>query len=192
MYFKLYFLKKDKEIDSSVLKLEVVLDILDDTNHAQLMLSPIDEDVQIVQETYDDDKKLLGVFNVGVFKQDVSYNKEHNLFEFGIKTSFDVFIFNICALLDIGKLTIDENVKLSETGFAPIKERVKSISLTLEEICSLNGFLGKFSIIDNSIDFKGIVLNLQAIHESVSDGEHIPDVKSNLLKRSENLYLWER
>lgn len=187
MYFKVYFLKDDV-IESSLLKLEVLLEGLEDTNKAQLILSPLDKDVRIVQETYNDNDELEGVFNVGVFKQDIDYNKENNTFEIEVKTGFDVFIFNICALLNVGKLTIDEDVKPSESRFAPIQERVKSITLYLEEFNALDGFVGEFAINETSIDFKGLVINCQAIHESVESGAYVPDFESDEILRGESLF----
>lgn len=184
-------MKEDERIDSSFLKLEVLLDGLESTNHAQLKLEPIDKDVRIVQETYDINNNILGVYNVGVFKQDIAYNKQLDVFDIAIKTSFDVFIFNICVMLGIGKLTIDESVKTSENGFAPIEERVKTLSLSLEELKCINNFIGEFSLKDTSIDFKGLVFNVEGIHENVKDGALMSEVKCNLLKRSENLIKWD-
>ena len=75
-------------------------------------------------------------------------------------------------------------------GVSPLFDRVKSIILTLEEFKMLDGFVGKFSICNPSIDFEMLVISIKGIDKSVCDGAHVPEVKSKCLKGGEYLFKW--
>ena len=190
MYSRVYLLKDDL-LDSTLFKLEVLFEGFEETNQAKLCIAPLDKEVSIVHEIYNDDNTLFDVFNIGNFKQDIDFNEEKEVFEIAIKTGFDVFIFNICALLEMGKLTIDEDVKPSKNGFAPIQERVKSITLNMKEFNALDGYVCECAINEDSFDFKGLVINCQGIHESVKSGAYVPDFESDVIMRGEDLSIWD-
>ena len=174
---------------------EVNLDDLDD-NKVSLLLKPYESDVEIAIVKYGNDWKFKKVKGLDYCTLTCNYNKNEDQLEIAILNGFDVFIFNICSLLDIGHIAIDEDVEPSGLfqameGFFLIEVRVKSITLSLEEFKLLDGFIGEFSICNPSIDFIKLIISLKSIHESVCDGAHVPDVKSNNLKRSENLFIWD-
>ena len=75
-------------------------------------------------------------------------------------------------------------------GFFNIPDRVKSIMLSLEEFKMLDGFVGEFNICNPSFDFLSLKIAINEISESVCDGAHVPDVKSDLL-RGESLFIWD-
>lgn len=188
------FFKNGERKCSSYLKSEVNLDELDD-NKVSLYLKPYEHNVKIASEHYSldweiDDKKFIDYFIL-----DCQYDKAQDKIEIIVNNGFDVFIFNICALLGIGRLAIDEDVEPSGLfqameGFFNIPDRVKSIMLSLEEFKMLDGFVGEFNICNPSFDFLSLKIAINEISESVCDGAHVPDVKSDLL-RGESLFIWD-
>lgn len=186
------FFKNGERKCSSYLISQVNLDEIDD-NKAQLLLKPYEQDVEIAIVHYGLDWKIDDMKGLDYFILDCSYNKSEDKIEINVNNGFDVFIFNICALLGIGRLTIDKDVEplgvfQAMEGFFNVNERVKSIILTLEEFKLLDGFVGKFSICNPSIDFLSLQISIKEISESVCDGADIPEIKSECLKGGEKLY----
>ena len=191
MTIETVFFKNGERKCSSYLKSEVCLDELDD-NKVSLLLKPYEHDVEIAIVHYGFDWQIEHEKRLDYFTLTCYYDKREDMIEILIDNGFDVFIFNICALLGIGRLNIIENVEplglfQAMEGFLPIHERVRSILLTLEEFKLLDGFVGKFSLCNPSIDFIRLVIAFDSIHESVCDGAHVPYMKSSLLKRGESL-----
>jgi len=181
------FYKNGEEIRSSLLKCEVSILNLE-IGHLQLKLTPYDEDVMILRKYYDNAWNVENMHTLDCFFIDCIYDDINDSIEFNMHTSFDLFLFNICALLGIGRLkTSDDFVDIGENGFAHIYQRVNVFYLTLEEFKLLDGFIGKFTLNGSSVSFDGLFMRFDCIHESVSDGADVPDVKSKLLKRGERL-----
>lgn len=191
MTLETIFLKNNERKCKGFLMSEVSLDDLDD-NKVSLLLKPYEIDVEIAIVKYGLDWKYKKVKGLEYFTLTCNYDKLEDKIEIAILNGFDVFIFNICALLGIGHIAIDEDVEPSGLfqameGFFSIEDRVKSITLSLEEFKLLDGFIGEFSLCNPSFDFIKLVISLKSIHESVCDGAHVPDVKSKCLKGGEDL-----
>lgn len=186
------FFKDGKRKCSSYLISEVNLDEIDD-NKVSLLLKPYEQDVEIAIVHYGLDWQIDKKDALDYFILDCQYDKAQDKIEIIVNNGFDVFIFNICALLGIGRIAIDEDVEplglfQAMEGFLPIQERVKSITFSLEEFKMLDGFVGKFSICNPSIDFLNLRIAIKEISESVCDGSETPEVKSEYLKRGEYLF----
>ena len=189
------FFKNGQRKCSSSLISEVNLDELDN-NKVSLFLKPLERDVEIAIVHYGQDWKIDDKKGLDYFILDCNYDKREDKIEIIVNNGFDEFIFNICALLDIGRLTINEDVEplglfQAMDGFFNVNDRVKSIILSLEEFKLLDGFVGEFSICNPSIDFLSLRIAIKEISESVCDGAHVPEVKSEYLKRGESLLIWD-
>ena len=186
------FYKNGKEIRSSFLKTEINTQDVEN-GLLSISLKPEDDEVLILRKNYDINTwAVRNVISLDSFILNCVYDEIHDSIEFNIHSSFDLFIFNICALLGIGTLKVnDKYVEFDEHGFAQIFQRVSVFYLTLEEFKMLDGFVGRFTLHGSSISFDGLLLNYKRIHESVSDGAHIPDLKSKLLERGEFLFEWD-
>ena len=184
------FYKNGKEIRSSYLVSEVNLDNLD-KGLLQIQLRPYDKDMLILRKFYDlETWSVKQVHTMDCIFMDCVYDEVNDTIEFNMFTGFDLFLFNICALLGIVTLkTHESNYDLSENGVAHIYQRVSVFYLSLEEFKMLDGFIGKFNFNGSSVTFQGLVMRFDCIHESVCDGAHVPGVKSECLKRGESLLL---
>lgn len=169
---------------------EVNLDELED-NKVQLLLKPYESDVEIAIVHYGQDWNIDDKRGLEYFTLNCNYDNVEDKIEIKVFNGFDEFIFNVCSLLRIGHITLDEDVSFDKMTFAPICERVKSIILSLEEFKMLDGFVGKFSICNPSFDFISLMISVKGIHESVCDGSETPEVNSELLLRGEKLFMWD-
>ena len=185
------FYRKGKEIRSSLLRCDVNLENIE-KHHLQLCLRPYDKNTLILKKYYDPNTwDIKHMKTLDCYYMDCFYDEDNDSIEFNLFESFDLFVFNICSLLNIGTLkTYDDNYLVDEDEFAHIFQRVSVFYLTLEEFKLLDGFVGMFTLNGSSISFDGVILKFDCIHESVSDGDHVPDVKSKLLKRGEDLLNW--
>ena len=192
MSFTEVFIKNGKEIRSNTLMTEINLDNLE-KGLLKISLKPYDENVTILRKHYNDKTwRVDFMHTIEEIILDCVYNDIDDSIEFNLHASFDLFIFNICALLGIGTLKInDKYVDIGKNGFAHIFQRVQVFYLTLEEFKLLNGFVGIFTFNGSSISFDGLLMRYDCIHESVSDGAAIPDFDSDCLKRGEKLFLFD-
>lgn len=185
------FYRKGKEIRSSLLKCKVNLDDIEN-RHLQLCLRPYDEEALILRKYYDDNTwNVKSMKTIDCYYMDCFYDEDKDSIQFNMFEGFDVFLFNVCALLNIGTLkTHESNYIIEKDDFAHIFQRVSVFHLTLDEFKLLDGFVGMFTLNGSSISFDGLIVKFDCIHESVSDGACISDVKSKLLMRGEDLLNW--
>ena len=184
--------KQGEEIDTAPFIFNVELDELETYNNAKLVLKPLDPCVVITREHFDLNNNHTGLFErVKKYETNVFYDDENDLIMFNIWNGFDVALFNICSLLGIGHVELDDHVPNDENGFAPIHDKVSLLKFTLEEFKQLDGFVAMFKFTQHFILFKGLLIGANYIHESVNDGDVVPDFKSNVFKRGEKLFLLE-
>ena len=193
MYFKETIYDKNGEIvDACLFKFTVDLDGVEKINNARLILKPLDPCVVVARRYFKDNESNADPYNYEIIKEfyvDAFYDDEDDEINLNIIGGFDVAIFNICSLLGIGRLHLDDAVKYSCVGFAPIHDKVSSIKLTLEEFKMLDGFVACLKFTDNFVLFKGLVIGANYIHEDVHDGDVVPKFNSDKLLRGENLFL---
>lgn len=184
--------KQGEEIDTAPFIFNIELDELETYNNAKLVLKPLDPCVVITREHFDLNNNHTGLFErVKKYETNVFYDDENDLIMFNIWNGFDVALFNICSLLGIGHVELDDHVPNDENGFAPIHDKVSLLKFTLEEFKQLDGFVAMFKFTQHFILFKGLLIGANYIHESVNDGDVVPDFKSNVFKRGEKLFLLE-
>ena len=117
------------------------------------------------------------------------YNDEDDELILSIHTGFDVALFNICSLLGIGRVELDEGVEYEVNGFAPVHDKVWQLRMTLEEFKQLDGFVSMIKFTPHFILFKGLLIGANYIHKGVKDGDVVPDFRSEKLLRGEDLFL---
>ena len=192
MYFKEFFLQDDVRHDANVLITEVNLDELDKSN-VKLLLKPFYDDVEIVRETYNEDDELIGSQTIDCFKLDCYYDNEHDRIEISRKSNLDMFIFTVCKLLSIGRITLYnynvEDVERRENVSTISENHVRSIILTLEEFKLLDGFCGLIDISGLSVVyFKGLHMSIKSLKESECDDFRRSDKRKEYFLRGEKLY----
>ena len=185
--------REGKVIDTLPFIFNVELDELETFNNAKLEIKPLDPDVVIARYHYEKDEKEIDPFDfeVGTYGTDIFYNDEDDEIFFNIFNGFDVAIFNICSLLGIGRVELDDIVGYRENGFAPIHDKVSRIKFTLEEFKQLDGFIAVFKFTPHFILFKGLLIGARYIHSDVHEGDVVPDFRSSKLLRSEKLFKWD-
>ena len=188
------FDKEGKMIDSCLFKFEVNLDELEKFNNARLFLKPLDPYISIERYYFEANEGTLDPYDfehVHKYECNFFYNDEDDKIILNVFNGFDVAIFNICSLLGIGHVAIDETVPCNELGFAPVHDRVSTLTFTLEEFKRLDGFVARFKFTPHFILFKGLLIGANYIHDNVKDDDRVPDFESDYLLRGEKLFLMD-
>lgn len=186
------FDKYGNKIDSLPFKFEVNLDELDKFHNARILVKPLDPCVVVARYYYKQDESEIDPHKfdrLEQFEGNYFYNDEDDEIILGINTGFDVAVFNMCSLLGIGRLDLDEYVESEENGFAPVHDKVWQIRMNLEEFKQLDGFVAWIKFTKHFTLFKGLVIGANYIHDDVKDGDVVPDYKSEKLLRGEKLFL---
>lgn len=184
--------KHGEEIDAAPFILNVELDELETLNNVKLILKPLDPCVVITRYYYEHDESEIDPHDferVKRYETNFFYNDEDDKIVLSVFNGFDVALFNICSLLGIGRVELDDHVPYDEDGFAPVHDKVSRVNFTLEEFKKLDGFVAMFKFTPHFILFKGLLIGANYVHKEVKDGDVVPEFKSNVLKRGENLFL---
>ena len=185
---------KGEVIDTLPFKFEVNLDELETCYNARIQVKPVDPHVVIASYYYEKDENEINPHDfkcICEFTGNYFYNDEDDEIIVSIHNGFDVAVFNMCSLLGIGRVSLDETVPVQENGFAPMHDKVMSIKLTLEEFKQLDGFVAVFKFTPHFILFKGLLIGANYIHSDVDEGDVVPDFRSEKLLRGENLFKWD-
>lgn len=185
---------KGEVIDTLPFKFEVNLDELETHHNARILVKPLDTCVVIARYYYEHDESEIDPHNfdrLEYFEGNYFYNDEDDEIIVSIHNGFDVAVFNMCSLIGIGRVSLDETVPVQENGFAPVHDKVMSIKLTLEEFKQLDGFVAVFKFTPHFILFKGLLIGANYIHSDVDEGDVVPDFRSEKLLRGENLFKWD-
>ena len=188
------FDKHGNEIDSCPFIFEVELDELETYNNVKLNIKPLDPCVVLTRHYYEFDESEIDPQDykrVTSYGGNFFYNSEEDKIMLSVFNGFDVAIFNICSLLGIGRIDLADEVPYRENGFAPVHDKVRTITWTLEEFKQLDGFVALFKFTRHFILFKGLLIGANYIHENVQDGDSVPDFKSSDLLRGEKLFLMD-
>lgn len=188
------FNSKGEVIDTLPFKFEVNLDELETCYNARIQVKPVDPHVVIASYYYEKDENEINPHDfkrICEFTGNYFYNDEDDEIIVSIHNGFDVAVFNMCSLLGIGRVSLDETVPVQENGFAPVHDKVMSIKLTLEEFKQLDGFVAVFKFTPHFILFKGLLIGANYIHSDVDEGDVVPDFRSEKLLRGENLFKWD-
>jgi len=180
-----------KEIDTLPFKFEVNLDEIDKFYNVRLIIRPLDPDVVIARDYYDANNKHIETRKIEQYENNVFYDDEADEIRLNVFNGFDVAIFNMCSLLGIGRVGLDDAVPYSYLGFAPVHDKVQTITFTLEEFKQLDGFVALFKFTPHFILFKGLLIGANYIHSDVHDGDVVPDFRSEKLLRGEKLFKWD-
>ena len=184
--------KEGNKIDALPFKFEVNLDELETCYNARIQVKPLDPCVVIARYYYEKDENEINPHDfkrICEFTGNYFYNDEDDEIIVSIHNGFDVAVFNMCSLLGIGRVSLDETVPVQENGFAPVHDKVMSIKLTLEEFKQLDGFVAVFKFTPHFILFKGLLIGANYIHSDVDEGDVVPDFRSEKLLRGEELFL---
>ena len=184
--------REGNEVDALPFKFEVNLDELEAHHNARILVRPLDDDVVIARYYYERDPNEIDPYkfdNVEFFEGNYFYNDEDDELILSIHTGFDVALFNICSLLGIGRVELDEGVEYEVNGFAPVHDKVWQLRMTLEEFKQLDGFVSMIKFTPHFILFKGLLIGANYIHKGVKDGDVVPDFRSEKLLRGEDLFL---
>ena len=184
--------KQGNKTDALPFKFEVNLDELEAHHNARILVRPLDDDVVIARYYYERDPNEIDPYkfdNVEFFEGNYFYNDEDDELILSIHTGFDVALFNICSLLGIGRVELDEGVEYEVNGFAPVHDKVWQLRMTLEEFKQLDGFVSMIKFTPHFILFKGLLIGANYIHKGVKDGDVVPDFRSEKLLRGEDLFL---
>ena len=186
------FNKQGEEIDSCPFVFNVDLDELEQYNNVKLTIKPVDPCVVITRNYYEFDESEIDPHDfvrVESYDADFFYNDEKDELFLNVFNGFDVALFNISALLGIGRVTLRDEVPYMENGFAPVHDKVSTIIWTLEEFKQLDGFVAVFKFTKHFILFKGLLIGANYIHSDVDEGDVVPDFRSEKLLRGEKLFL---
>ena len=178
-------------IDACPFIFGVDLDELETNNCATLTLKPLDPCVVIARYYYERNESEIDPHDfdrVEKFTTPFFYNDEDDELILNVFNGFDVALFNICSLLNIGQIELADEVPYNEHGFAPIDDKVRLLKFTLEEFKQLDGFVAWFKFAPPFILFKGLVIGANYIHEDVKDGD-VPFFRNENLQRGENAFL---
>lgn len=198
MYFIDEFQKGDETFNVCVMVLEVNLDEVDD-NKVQLLLKPYDEGIKLVKHWYwRETNEYEGSQTIDCFVLNCFYDKEHDRIELAMKSNFDKFVYSVCKLLSIGRISlyyhdIDELEELEDDELFSISENhIRSVILTLEEFKRLDGFCGLIDVRGLSVvHFKGLYMPLKSLRENVCKDFERPDGREEYLLRGEKLFKWD-
>ena len=184
--------KQGEIIHACPFKFEVELDELEKFYNVKLILRPLDPSVVITRHYYEHDESEIDPHafeRIPAYQNDFFYNDEADEIVLNVFNGFDVALFNISSLLAIGRLDLADEVPYNENGFAPIHDKVRTITWTLEEFKKLDGFVAWFKFTKHFIFFKGLLLGSNYIHENVKDDDRVPAFDSDVLLRGEKLFL---
>lgn len=181
--------KNGEAIDAAPFMFNVELDELEKYCNVKLTLKPVDPCVVITREYFDIKGEKAGFERVKEYSFNFFYNDEKDEIMLHVFNGFDVALFNISSLLGIGRIALRDEVPYQENGFAPIHDKVSTISWTLEEFKMLDGFVAWFKFTEHFIYFKGVVIGANYIHRDVCEGANVPFFLSNQLVRGEKLFL---
>ena len=195
MYFIEEFQQDDVSFKECVMTLEVSYDELEN-NKVRLLMKPYAEDIKIVRYWYHDDNTFEGSQIIDCFKLDLFYDSEHDRIELALKSSLDSFVYSVCRLLNIGRITLYnhdvEEIERRENVSTISENHIRSVILTLEEFKCLDGFCGVIDISGLSkIHFKGLHMSVKALKESVCDDFRRPDSRKEYYLRGEKLFKWD-
>lgn len=183
------FNKFGVEIDSAPFIFNVELDELESLNNVKLTIKPLDPCVVIFRTYFDINDKYDGAECIEQYETNFFYNDEDDKIMLNVFNGFDVALFNISSLLGVGRIEIDEDVPYLDNGFAPVHDKVWTISWTLDEFKQLDGWVSWFKFTKHFIYFKGLLVGANYIHADVHDGDRVPDFRSEKLLRGEKLFL---
>lgn len=167
----------------------VDLDDLETHYCARLTIKPLDPAVVVYRDYFDINNKYVSSNRLEEYETNFFYNDEDDKIILNVFNGFDVALFNISSLLGIGRLELADEVPYMSNGFAPVHDKVRTITWTLEEFKQLDGWVAWFKFTPHFILFKGLVIGANYIHEDVKDGDVVPDFRSEKLLRGENLFL---
>ena len=156
-----------------------------------LTIRPLDPSVLMLVDYYDGRNNYVETYKRENYDATFQYDDEKDEIVLYVMEGIDVAIFNMCSLLGIGKLSLDDAVPYYVDGFAPIHDKVSMITFTLEEFKQLDGMVALLKIKPQYIMFKGLLLGSRYIRDDVEDGDNIPNFKSDKLKRGEKLFVWD-
>lgn len=180
-----------EEIDSTPFVFGVDLDELDSKSIAKLNIKPFDNRVLIARDYYDMQGKYVESDRCECFETPFLYYEDKDELILDVFNGFDVALFNISALLGIGRVEIADEVPCDKKGFAPVHDKVRRIKWTLEEFKQLDGHVALIKFKPYGILFKGLLIGANYIRDDVYDGDRIPNLKSSELQRGENLFILE-
>jgi hypothetical protein len=185
--------KQGNVIDSCPFIFNVELDELEAFNNVKLNLKPLDPCVVITRQYYEfDESEITDPYDferLEVYENNFFYNDEDDKLVLNVFNGFDVALFNISSLLGIGRVEIADEVPANELGFAPVHDRVRTITWTLEEFKKLDGFVAWIKFAPPCILFKGLLIGSNYVHESVESDDRVPMYDSDVLLRGEKLFL---
>ena len=192
MYFTDEFQKGDDTFDSCVMVCQVNLDELE-KNKVHLRLKPFDEDIKIVKTWYNKDNVFKGAQTIEYFRLNAIYDNVHDRIELFIKSNFDKFIYAVCKLLSIGRITLYnhnvEEIESKEDVSLISENHVRSIVLSLDEFKRLDGFCGLIDISGLSVVyFKGLQMSVNSLKQSECVDFRRPDGRKEYLLRGEKLF----
>ena len=195
MYFTDEFQKGDETFDSCVLITEVNLDELEN-NKVHLHLRPFDKDIKIARKWYHKDDTFEGSQIIEYFRLNAIYDNVHDRIELFIKSNFDKFIYAVCKLLSIGRITLYnlnvEDIERREHVSSISENHVRSIVLSLDEFKRLDGFCGLIDVSGLSmVYFKGLHMSVNSLKRSVCVDFRRPDGRKEYLLRGEKLFKWD-
>ena len=177
------------EIACAPFVFNVELDELEEHDNVKLTIKPLDPTVAIYRDYFDIKGEQIDARKLEAYESNFFYNSEDDELFLNVFNGFDVALFNISSLLGVGRVTLRDEVPYMENGFAPVHDKVSTISWTLEEFKQLDGWVAWFKFTPHFILFKGLVIGANYIHESVQHGDDVPDFKSEKLLRGEKLFL---
>ena len=180
---------KGIEIDTTPFVFGVELDELEEHNNAKLTIKPLDNRVLIARDYYDINNNYVGADRCENYGANFFYNDEDDELVLNVFNGFDVALFNISSLLGIGRIELHDEVPYNENGFAPVHDKVWTITWTLEEFKQLDGWVAMIKLTSTAILFKGLLVGANYIHRDVKSGDDVPDFKSEKLLRGENLFI---
>lgn len=195
MYFIDEFQKGDETFNACLMVIEIDPDECED-NKVKLLLKPYDEDIKIVKKWYHrENNEYEGSQIIDCFVLDCFYDNEHDRIELAMNSNLDMFLFSICKLLSIGRITLYnynvEDIERKENVSSISQNHIRSVILTLEEFKRLDGFCGLIDISGLSrVYFKGLFMSVKALKESVCDDFERHDGRDEYLLRGENLFKW--
>ena len=185
--------KQGEIIDACPFIFNIDLEDLETHYCATLLIKPLDPCVIITSKYYEFSETETdfssGFDRIKSFDTTFFYDDENDKLVLNVFNGFDVALFNICSLLGIGRFTLRDEVPFDENGFAPIHDKVGELIFTLEEFKQLDGHVVWLKFTKHFVLFKGLLVGANYIHESVKDGDVVPNFKSSVLKRGERLFL---
>lgn len=172
------------ELDTALFEFDVNLDNLETEHIAKLTIKLADPSIMIYRDYYDYQGYFAGTTSDISYESNFVYYEDEDELILNVFNGFDVAIFNICALLGMGKFTRDYSVPYDEENFVEIDDSVQTITFTLEEFKKLHGFMAWFRFNNPFIEFKGLSIGSNYLHDSCHNGA-IPDYWSDNMKRGE-------